>query len=233
MSAILSVVNGTKKFGRKQVLNDVNFELPTGRIVGLLGPNGAGKTTILNAILNVSKLDSGKIQICGEPNGYESKRLISYLPDTNHLFEWMSVRDALHYCADMFPDFDTVRAKDLCTLLEIDEKAKTRNLSKGELERVLIMLTFSRKVRLYLLDEPLGGIDPLSRKKIIKTIFSQLDSESTILISTHLVKDVETLLDDVLFLNNGKVIFADSADNIREIRGQSIEDCYMEVFENA
>jgi len=233
MSAILSVVNGTKKFGRKKVLTDVNFELPTGRIVGLLGPNGAGKTTILNAILNVSKLDSGKIQICGEPNGYESKRLISYLPDTNHLFEWMSVRDALHYYADMFPDFDTVRAKDLCTLLEIDEKAKTRNLSKGEMERVLIMLTFSRKVRLYLLDEPLGGIDPLSRKKIIKTIFSQLDSESTILISTHLVKDVETLLDDVLFLNNGKVIFADSADNIREIRGQSIEDCYMEVFENA
>jgi ABC-2 type transport system ATP-binding protein len=233
MSAILSVANGTKKFGRKQVLTDVNFDLPTGRIVGLLGPNGAGKTTILNAIINVSKLDYGKIQVCGEPNGYESKRLISYLPDTNHLFEWMSVRDALHYYADMFPDFDTVRAQELCTLLEIDEKAKTRNLSKGELERILIMLTFSRKVRLYLLDEPLGGIDPLSRKKIIKTIFSQLDSESTILISTHLVKDVETLLDDVLFLNNGKVIFADSADNIREIRGQSIEDCYMEVFENA
>ena len=233
MSAILSVVNGTKKFGRKKVLIDVNFELPTGRIVGLLGPNGAGKTTILNAIINVSKLDHGEIQVCGEPNGYESKRLISYLPDTNHLFEWMSVRDALHYYADMFPDFDADRAKELCTLLEIDEKTKTRNLSKGELERVLIMLTFSRKVRLYLLDEPLGGIDPLSRKKIIKTIFSQLDSESTILISTHLVKDVETLLDDVLFLNNGKVIFTDSADNIREIRGQSIEDCYMEVFENA
>lgn len=232
MSVILSVENVTKKFGRKHVLDGVNFELPAGRIVGLLGPNGAGKTTILNTIMNIYRLNSGTIRICGEPNGYKSKRLISYLPDANHLFEWMSVRDALHYFTDMFPDFDIVRAKELCTLLEINEKSRTQTLSRGELERVLIMLTFSRKVRLYLLDEPLGGIDPLSRKKIIKTIFSQLDSESTILISTHLVKDVETLLDDVLFLNDGKVIFADSGDNIREIRGQSIEDCYMEVFEN-
>lgn len=233
MSVILSVKSGTKKFGRKLVLDSVDFELPAGRIVGLLGPNGAGKTTILNTVMGLYRLDSGEIQICGEAIGYKSKRLMSYLPDTNHLFSWMRVIDALRYYTDMFPDFDMTRAKELCSLLEIDEKSRTQSLSKGELERVLIMLTFSRNVRLYLLDEPLGGIDPLSRKKIIKTIFSQLDSESTILISTHLVKDVETLLDDVLFLNKGKVIFADSADNIREIRGQSIEDCYMEVFENA
>jgi len=232
MSVILSVKSGTKKFGRKLVLDSVDIELPTGRITGLLGPNGAGKTTILNTVMGLYRLDSGEIHICGEAIGYKSKRLISYLPDTNHLFSWMRVSDAIHYYSDMFPDFDAVRAKELCTLLEIDERSRTQSLSKGELERVLIMLAFSRKVRLYLLDEPLGGIDPLSRKKIIKTIFAQLDSESTILISTHLVKDVETLLDDVLFLNKGKVIFADSADHIREDRGQSIEDCYMEVFEN-
>ena len=232
MSIILSVKSGTKKFGKKQVLNSIDIELPSGRIIGLLGPNGAGKTTILNTVMGLHRLDSGEIEICGEAIGYKSKRLMSYLPDTNHLFSWMRVSDALHYYTDMFPDFDKDRAKELCALLEIDERSRTQSLSKGELERVLIMLIFSRKVRLYLLDEPLGGIDPLSRKKIIKTIFSQLDSESTILISTHLVKDVETLLDDVLFLNKGKVIFSGSADHIREDRGQSIEDCYMEVFEN-
>jgi len=232
MSEVLSLKSVSKKFGRKQVLDGVDIALPAGRIIGLLGPNGAGKTTILNTIMGLYRLDSGEIAICGEAIGYKSKRLVSYLPDTNHLFSWMRVSDALHYYTDMFPDFDIDRAKELCTLLEIDEGSRTQRLSKGELERVLIMLTFSRKVRLYLLDEPLGGIDPLSRKKIIKTIFSQLDTESTILISTHLVKDVETLLDDVLFLNNGKVIFSGSADYIREDRGQSIEDCYEEVFEN-
>lgn len=232
MSVILSVKSGTKKFGRKKVLDSVNIELPAGRIIGLLGPNGAGKTTILNTVMGLYRLDSGYIEICGEAIGYKSKRLMSYLPDTNHLFSWMRVSDALHYYTDMFPDFDVIRARELCTLLEIDERSRTQSLSKGELERILIMLTFSRKVSLYLLDEPLGGIDPLSRKKIIKTIFSQLDAESTILISTHLVKDVETLLDDVIFLNRGKVIFSGSADHIREDRGQSIEDCYMEVFEN-
>jgi len=233
MSVILSVKSGIKKFGRKQVLDGVNFELPAGRIVGLLGPNGAGKTTILNTVMGLYRLDSGEIQICGEAIGYKSKRLMSYLPDTNHLFTWMRVSDALHYYTDMFPDFDRDRATELCSLLEIDERSRTQSLSKGELERVLIMLIFSRKARLYLLDEPLGGIDPLSRNKIVKTIFSQLDTESTILISTHLVKDIETLLDDVLFLNNGKVIYSGSADHIREDRGQSIEDCYMEVFKNA
>jgi len=232
MSMILSMEKGVKKFNRKQVLNGIDIELPTGRILGLLGPNGSGKTTILNSIMGIYRLDSGDIQVCGEPIGFRTKRLISYLPDMNHLFNWMRVRDALNYYRDMFPDFDNERAKELCAMLEIDEKAQTANLSKGELEQVLIMLTFSRKVRLYLLDEPLGGIDPLSQKKIVKMIFSQLDEKSSILISTHLVKDVETLLDDVIFLDKGKVIFSDSADNIRENRGQSIEERYMEVFEN-
>jgi len=232
MSVILSVQNATKRFWGKQVLDGVTFELPAGRITGLLGPNGAGKTTILNSITDILRLDSGEIQICGEPYGYRSKRHISYLPDSNPLPSWMWVLDALRYYSDMFPDFDRDRAKELCSLLEIDEESVISRLSKGESERVLIMLTFSRKAPLYLLDEPLGGIDPLSRNKIIKAIFSRLDEESTILLSTHLVKDVETLLDDVLFLDKGKIIFAESADHIRSERGQSIEECYMEVFEN-
>ena len=161
MNMILSVKDAGKKFGRKQVLDGIDVEIPAGRIVGLLGPNGAGKTTLLNTIMDIYRLDSGKIEICGEPSGYHAKRLISYLPDTNHLFSWMHVRDALNYYTDMFPDFDITRAKELCIL-----------------------------------------------------------------------KNIETLLDDVIFLNKGKVIFTASADNIREVHGQSIEECYMEVFGN-
>ena len=131
MSMILSMEKVVKRFNRKQVLNGVDIELPTGRILGLLGPNGSGKTTILNSVIGIYRLDSGDIQVCGEPIGFRTKRLISYLPDMNHLFNWMRVRDALNYYRDMFPDFDIELAKELCAMLEIEEKAQTANLSKG------------------------------------------------------------------------------------------------------
>lgn len=219
--------------GKKQVLNGLELKLQTGRVIGLLGPNGAGKTTLMKTLMNIYRPDAGKILICGEEAGFETKKYISYLPDLNPLFPWMLVRDAIHYYRDMFSDFDLSRAQELCAFLGIDEKEKVKNLSKGLKERVLIMLTFSRQARLYLLDEPLGGIDPLTCNKIIKTIFTGLNGESTIVISTHLVKDVETLLDEVLFLNQGQLVFSDSSENIREVRGKSIEDCYLEVLENA
>lgn len=233
MSAVISVRGLTKNIEKKQVLSDVSFTIEEGRVVGLLGPNGAGKTTLMKILMNIFHADAGEIQICAEKAGFETKRHISYMPDINHLFPWMRVRDAIHYYSDMFKDFDIGRSKELCTFLGINEEEKIKKLSKGTKERVLIMLTFSRNARLYLLDEPLGGIDPLTRTKIVKTIFSGASRGSTIMISTHLVADVETLLDDVLFLNNGKLIFSDSADHIREGRRMSIEECYVEVFENA
>lgn len=232
MSEIVSVKGLTKKIGGKQVLKGLDFELEVGRVVGLLGPNGAGKTTLLKILMNIYHADTGEINICSERMGYETKRHISYMPDINHLFQWMRVRDAIHYYSDMFSDFDLNRASELCASLGINEGEKIKDLSKGTMERVLIMLTFSRNTCLYLLDEPIGGIDPLARNKIIKTIFMGFNPERTLIISTHQVKEVETLLDEVLFINEGKLIFSDSVDNIREMRGKSIEECYMEVFEN-
>lgn len=233
MSAIVSVKGLQKSIGRKHVLKGLDFELSPGRVVGLLGPNGAGKTTVLKTLVNIYHADAGKIHIFGEQVGFNTKKYISYLPEVNHLFKWMSVHDAIHYYKDMFSDFNINCAKELCVFLGVNEKEKIMNLSKGKMEQVLIMLTFSRKTHLYLLDEPIGSIDPLARNKIIKTIFKEFNPERTVMISTHQVKDVETLLDDVLFIGDGKLVFSGQVDHIRETRGQSIEECFMEVFENA
>lgn len=233
MSAIVSVQGLKKNIGRKHVLKGLDFDLEPGRVVGLLGPNGAGKTTLLKTLVNIYHADGGDIRIFGEQVGYNTKRFVSYLPEANHLFSWMSVQDAIHYYRDFFNDFDVNCSKELCKFLGIDEKEKIASLSKGKKEQALIMLTFSRKTHLYLLDEPIGSIDPLARNKIIKTIFKEFNPERTVIISTHQVKDVETLLDDVLFLGDGKLVFSSQVDAIRETRGQSIEECYMEVFENA
>jgi ABC-2 type transport system ATP-binding protein len=233
MKNLVSVVDLSKKIGKKQVLGGVSFQLEAGRVVGLLGPNGAGKTTLLKILMNLYHADAGEITICDERVSFASKKYISYMTDLNPLFEWMLVRDAIHYYSDLFGDFDRSRASELCGFLGIDETEKVGKLSKGMKERALIMLTFSRRARLYLLDEPIGGIDPLTRDKIIKTILAGINNDSTIIIATHLVKDVETLLDEVLFLNNGQLIFSGSADGIRAEHGKSIEEWYMEVFENA
>jgi ABC-2 type transport system ATP-binding protein len=233
MLNLVSAENLYKKIGKKQVLKGVSFQLGPGRVVGLLGPNGAGKTTLLKIMMNLCHPDAGAVSICSELAGLASKQYVSYMPDLNPLFEWMLVRDAIGYYNDLFTDFDRERAAELCAFLNIDEAAKVSKLSKGMKERVLIMLTFARRTRLYLLDEPIGGIDPLARDKIIKTIFRGSDDNSTIIIATHLVKDVETLLDEVLFLNDGQLLFAGSAENIRAEHGKSIEEWYMEVYENA
>lgn len=233
MNPMIEVQGLTKKIGKTSVLNGIDFQLGAGKVVGLLGPNGAGKTTLLKTLMNIYHPDSGEIWICNKPASVATKGYISYMPDGNLLFPWMKVSDAIEYYNDMYSDFNIQRAGELCTFLDFDMTAKVKDLSKGGKERVLIMLTFSRNTQLYLLDEPLDGIDPLARDRIIKTIFSKVDGQSTILISTHLVKDVEALLDEVLFLNEGRLIYNKSADSIREERGQSIEQCYLEVFENA
>ncbi len=233
MSSIITVKNLKKRIGNRQILNGIDFELESGRVIGLLGPNQSGKTTLFKTIMNICHADSGNIQICGQPSESQTIKYISYMPDRNHLFPWMRVVDAMNYYSDMFSDFDMSYAKELCSFLKINEKDKIKTLSKGMIERVLIMLTFSRRARLYLLDEPFGGTDPLARNQIMKTIFRGQSEDSTILISTHQVKDVETLLDEVIFLNQGKVIFSETAENIRECHNQSIEECYLEVFQNA
>ena len=192
-----------------------------------------GKTTLMKALMGFLPLDKGKAWVNGQLVGSAARANISYLPDKNHLFSWMRIQDSIQYYKDMFADFDVKYALELCTFLKLELEMKVSQLSKGSLQRTLIMLTFARKTALYLLDEPIGGIDPLARDKILKTIFRGLSPESTIFITTQLVRDVEMLLDDVLFLNQGELIFSSSVDAIRQERGVSITDCYLEVFENA
>ena len=232
MTAILSVKNFTKTYLKKPVLNNLSFEVQTGRVVGLMGPNGAGKTTLLKALMGFLPLDKGKALVNGQPVGSAARANISFMPDKNHLFSWMRIRDAINYYKDMFNDFDEIYAQQLCEFLKLEAGTRVNQLSKGGLQRTLIMLTFARKSALYLLDEPIGGIDPLGRDKVLKTIFKGSNPESTIIIATQLVRDVEMLLDDVLFLNQGELIFNSSVDDIRQERGVSINDCYLEIFEN-
>jgi ABC-2 type transport system ATP-binding protein len=155
------------------------------------------------------------------------------MPDFNHLHKWMRICDAIQYYGDMFPDFDFTRAAELSAFLNLEKREKIHNLSSGYRQRLLVMLAFARKARLYLLDEPISNIDPLDRDKVLKTILGGLNEESSIIISTHLAKDIETIVDDLFFLNKGRIILAETAENIRMERGQSIEDCYLEVFANA
>jgi ABC-2 type transport system ATP-binding protein len=233
MSAILEVKDLSKSFGTRLVLNRVNFSLESGHIAGLMGPNGAGKTTLMKAVMKITKPSSGHVTVCGNDSVESIHRNIAYMPDRNPLFAWMRVRDAIQYYKDMFADFDPKRAEDLCGILGLNPADPIRSLSKGTVIRVLVMLTFSRNARLYLLDEPIGWFDPLAKHNILKTILSGINEDSTVLISTHQVKDVETILDDVLFLNKGSVILNDTAENIRLEHGQAIEDRYIEVFQNA
>lgn len=233
MNTNLNIFGLTKYFGNQVALDDIHLEVQPGRIAGLMGPNGAGKTTMLKTIMQIYKPDAGNIIFNGVPLNHNTRQEIAYMPDKNHLFKWMRVRDAVHYYRDMFTDFDPKKAVELCDFLKINPQGRVYTLPSGMLERVLIMLTFSRRAKLYLLDEPIGGIDPLARQKILQTILSSMNEESSVLLATHLVNEVETILDDVLFLNNGRILAADSAENIREQRGQSIMDYYLEVFENA
>jgi ABC-2 type transport system ATP-binding protein len=232
MNTNLNIFGLTKYFGSQIALDDIHMEIHPGRIAGLMGPNGAGKTTMLKTIMQIYKPDAGNIIFNGIPLNHNSRYEIAYLPDKNPLFKWMRVRDAIQYYRDMFADFDLERSKELCDSLKIEPQARIRLLPSGMLARTLIMLTFSRRVKLYLLDEPIGGIDPLARQKILQTILAGMNEESSVLLATHLVNEVETILDDVFFLNKGRLLAADSAENIREQRGKSIMEYYLEVFEN-
>ncbi|NMB55823.1 MAG: ABC transporter ATP-binding protein [Leptolinea sp.] len=233
MSAILEVQDVTKMFNSRMALNGVSLSLESGRVAGLMGPNGAGKTTLMKVIMQITRANSGKALVCGQASVEAIHRMTAFMPDHNHLFEWMRVRDAIHYYADMFADFDIKRADELCGILELSKADRVSSLSKGTTIKVLVMLTFARNARLYLLDEPIGWIDPLGKHNIIKTILSGMNEESSVMIATHQVKDVETILDDVFFLKSGNLVVADSAENVRTEYNRSIEDHYIEVFKHA
>ena len=228
--ALLEVSHITKSYGNNKVLDDVTFSIPKGKIVGLLGPNGSGKATLIKLINDLLKEDSGTIKVNGLDLGVETKKIISYLPDKNYLNNNMTVLELLNYFKDFYEDFRIDKAKELIGKLGLDLNQKLKTMSKGTKEKVQLILVMSRKAKLYILDEPIGGIDPAARDYIINTILTNFSNDASLLISTHLISDLEKVLDEVIFLKNGKVVRSGSTDEIRKETNMSINDLFREEF---
>ncbi len=230
MSIVLSAVSLSKDYGARLALQNINLNLEGGRIIGLLGSNGSGKTTLLKLIAGILTPTTGGITVCGGPVGVESKKLVSYLPERTYLNDWMRISQMLEYFADFYEDFDIERARAMLFSLGVNETAKLRTLSKGTREKVQLVLVMSRRAKLYLLDEPIAGVDPVAREFILDTILSNRHPDSTILISTHLISDVEKVLDDVIFIRDGRILLESSAAAIREEQGKTIDEYFREVY---
>ena len=230
MSSLLKVNSLTKKYGNLTALNNLNFELESGHIIGLLGPNGSGKTTLIKIICGLLVPSAGEVTVKGNPIGVESKKVISYLPDTTYLGKSASVEGTINYFKDFYEDFDENRAYDMLGKLGINPRAKFRTLSKGTKEKVQLILVMSRRADLYILDEPIAGVDPAARDYILNTIISNYDENASILVSTHLISDIENILDEVIFLKQGNIVRFSSVDEIRSSEGKSVDGLFREVF---
>lgn len=230
MSELLTCEGLTKHYGAKTALDGVDLHIGFGKIVGLLGPNGSGKTTLIKLANGLLQPDSGSIRIAGMKPGVESKAIVSYLPDADWLPGWMRVEQLVKMFGDFYKDFDPARANEMLVNLELSPKDVLKTLSKGNREKVQLILAMSRNARLYLLDEPIGGVDPAARDYILHTILSNYSKDATVLISTHLIEDIEPVLDEAIFLKEGTVFAHRSVDEIRENEGMSVDAYFREVF---
>ena len=228
--SILELQNITKKFGSKVALDSINVTLQPGKIVGLLGTNGSGKTTMIKLINDLLTPDQGTVQINGKKPGIDTKKIVSYLPERSYLDPGMKVEEALRFFEDFYMDFDRKKAEGLLQEFSISLDSRIKTLSKGTREKVQLVLVMSRKAKLFVLDEPMAGVDPAARDHILDTILSSYDEEATILISTHLIADVERVLDEVIFLDHGKITRQEDADELRIRTGKSIDQIFREDF---
>ena len=219
-----------KRYGNVQALDNVSFSIEPGRVVGLLGPNGSGKTTLIKLANGLLTPTGGELLINGQKPGKATRALVSYLPDRPCLPEWMSAEKLLNMFSDFYADFQRDKAREMLEKLGIDPKQKIKQMSKGTREKVQLILVMSRKAELYLLDEPIGGVDPATRDYILETIIRNYNPSASVVISTHLIADVEQVLDDVIFINNGQIVLRSSVDDIREQQGKSVDAYFREVF---
>ncbi|HIR93530.1 MAG TPA: ABC transporter ATP-binding protein [Candidatus Egerieimonas intestinavium] len=230
MSDLMRCEHLTKYYGSKIALSDVNLRLESGKIVGLLGPNGSGKTTLIKLINGLLVPSQGLLTIAGEMPGIKTKAMVSYLPERMYLGNWMRVNDVMDFFSDFYEDFDLKRAMAMLDALNIKASDQIRHMSKGTKEKVQLILVMSRRAKLYCLDEPIAGVDPAARDYILNTILTNYDPEATILISTHLISDIENILDEVIFIQNGQIKLQDSVDNIRCRQHKSVDALFREVF---
>ena len=230
MSEFIKIQDLNKKYGKKQVLKDVNLTLHGGQIVGLLGPNGSGKTTLIKVLNGLLKEYDGDVQIDQQAIDIHSKKIISYLPDEPYFENWMTTSDALNLFVDMYDDFDLNKALSLMERMDIEKKVKIKELSKGMKEKFQLILVMSRKAKIYILDEPLGGIDPAARELILDTILNNYAEDALVLLSTHLIADIEKIFDEVIFIKNGEIILHENSEDLRMKRQASINDIFKEEF---
>ena len=219
-----------RSFGKNKALDNVDLHLGRGKIVALAAPNGAGKTTLIKILIGLLQPTSGSVLINGQQPGPSTKSTTAYMPDRPVFPDWMKVQDSIDVYRDFYSDFDTVKAGDICRTLKLDSSAKIKTLSKGTKEKLQLMLVMSRKAQLYLLDEPIAGVDPAARDFILHTIVSDYNENGTVLISTHLITDVDKLLDEVVFLRDGQVVLHRAADEIRETEGKTVDELFRDMF---
>lgn len=230
MEELLICKNVNKNYGNKKVLKNINFSIPRGKIIGLLGKNGAGKSTLIKLINDLLTLDSGEILIDGKKIGVESKKIISYLPERTYLDKSMTVNEVIDMFSEFYDNFDSKKARKLLKDLKLDVNSKLSKMSKGMQEKVQLVLVMSRKALLYILDEPLGGVDPATRDYILDTILTNFNEGASVIISTHLIADIERILDEVIFIDDGKIVLIENADKLREKEGASIDEIFRRKF---
>ena len=230
MGVLLECSGLTKRFGKREALKQVDLSVESGKIVGLLGPNGSGKTTLIKLANGLLRPDGGFKRIDGQEPGVYTKSIVSYLPDRMYFADWMRVSDMVRMFRDFYTDFRLETAEDMLERLEISGSERMKSLSKGTKEKVQLALVMSRKAKLYLLDEPIGGVDPAARDFILRTILTNYSEDASVILSTHLIADIEKVLDEVIFLKEGRVVRQDPVDRIREQEKKSVDALFREIF---
>ena len=220
----------TKNFSGLKALDNIDLKIGRGKVIGLLGPNGSGKTTLIKILNGLLEPTFGQVLIDGEKPGVYTKSIISYLPDKPYFASWMTVKDVLDMFSDFYADFDRRKAEAMCASMNISTKDRIKTMSKGTKEKVQLILVMSRRAQLYLLDEPIAGVDPAARDYILTTIINNYNDEGTVIISTHLISDIERILDEVIFIKNGQMVRHEAVDDIKEKEGKSIDDVFKETF---
>lgn len=230
MENLVEIKKLSKNYFNKKALDNLDLTIEEGKVLGILGPNGSGKTTLIKILTGLLRQSKGEVLIDGHKVGVYTKSIVSYLPDRNFLYNWMTIEDAFKFYSDFYSDFDLKRWEELLDFMKLGKDMKITSLSKGMTEKLNLTLVLSRKAKLYILDEPIAGVDPVARDQILDAIIKNYDSNSSMIITTHLVRDMENLFDDVAFLKDGEVILKGNAEELREEKGKSIDEIYKEIF---
>jgi ABC-2 type transport system ATP-binding protein len=230
MSNIVEINNLTKKYVNKTALDNISLNIERGKVVGILGANGSGKTTLIKILTGLLRQTSGEVLIDGNKVGVKTKSVVSYLPDRNFLYKWMRIEDACHMYKDFYTDFDEAKFNELLAFMNLNRSMKIDSLSKGMHEKLNLALVLSRNAQLYILDEPIAGVDPVARDQILDAIINNYNEDSSMIITTHLVRDMESMFEEVVFLKDGQIILTGNAEALRAEKGKQIEEIYKEIF---